>query len=311
MLTAVLLIAVLLSVTVQLKSAVPPVVWATYCTVSASAATLVPFTVKAFQPRHDAAPSSSFDSKPTSMNGPAPHLICLSAFTLHVSHVSCAVAVSFFRAEGFAGSTEPTISHVTAVVLQEFCVSPAMVPVTDGPVAPAARLAIVLGLTATALLAPLGLPLAGHAAAVKFVSVTTQFARSAVPVFCTVIVTALLPFASRSAQSFVTVRPGVWHWKFASSNAVACTSPGVGVQSHVTVALSGSAAERVAEHAALFTPDVTTHAPLTHVACALPQSTSATHAPGSDPTLTVLGNPGLPSPIEQFRRSAVPALPTT
>src|SRR5207253_504623 len=130
-LTAVLLIAALLSVTVQLKSAVPPVFWATYCTVSASAATLVPFTVKAFQPRHDAVPSSLFDSKPTSMNGPAPHLICLSAFTLHVSHVSCAVAVSFFRAEGFAGSTEPTISHVTETVLQEFCVSPAMVPVTD------------------------------------------------------------------------------------------------------------------------------------------------------------------------------------
>src|SRR5438477_558515 len=190
MLTAVLLIAVLLSVTVQLNSAVPPVFWATYCTVSASAATLVPFTVKAFQPRHDAVPSSLFDSKPTSMNGPAPHLICLSAFTLHVSHVSCAVAVSFFRAEGFAGSTEPTISHVT-------------------------------------------------------------------------------------------------------------------------VAVSGSAAASVAEHAALFAPDVNTHAPLTHVPCALPQSTSATHAPASDPTLTVPGNPGLPSPIEQFRRSAVPALPTT
>src|SRR6059036_646945 len=124
------------------------------------------------------------------------------------------------------------------------------------------------------------------------------------------IVLALLPLVSRRAQSLVTVRPGVWHWKFASSNAVACTSPGVGVQSHVTVALSGSAAERVAEHAALFAPDVNTHAPLTHVACALPQSTSATHAPASDPTLTVPGNPGLPSPIEQFRRSAVPALPT-
>ncbi len=146
---------------------------------------------------------------------------------------------------------------------------------------------------------------------VKFVSVTLQFASAADPVFVTVIVTALLPLVSRRAQSLVTVRPGVWHWKFASSNAVACTSLGVSVQSHVTVAVSGSAAERVVEHAALFAPDVNTHAPLTHVACALPQSTSATHAPASDPTLTVPGNPGLPSPIEQFRRSAVPALPTT
>src|SRR5213595_4226340 len=174
-LTAVLLIAVLLSVTVQLKSPVPPVFWATYCTVSASAATLVPFTVKAFQPRHDAVPSSLLVSKPTSMNGPAPHLICLSTFTLHVSQVSCAVAVSFFRAEGFAGSTDPTISHVTETVLQEFCGSPAMVPVTDAG-APAARLAIVLGVTATALLAPLGVPLAGQPASVNLVSVTTQFA---------------------------------------------------------------------------------------------------------------------------------------
>src|SRR5439155_752936 len=85
-----------LSVTVQLKSAVPPVFWAMYCTVSGSAATLVPSTVKAFQPRHDCVPPSLFDSKPTSMNGPAPHLICLSTFTLQVSHVSCAVAVSVF-----------------------------------------------------------------------------------------------------------------------------------------------------------------------------------------------------------------------
>src|SRR5207247_8836708 len=168
----------------------------------------VPFTVTTFQARHYALPSSLFDSKPTSMSGPAAHLICLSAFTLHVSHVSCAVAVSFFRAEGFAGSTEPTISHVTETVLQEFCVSPAMFPVTDAG-APAARPAIVLGVTTTALLAPLGAPLAGQPASVKFVSVTTQFARSAVPVFCTVIVTALLPLVSRNAQSFVTVRPGV------------------------------------------------------------------------------------------------------
>src|SRR5947207_15061209 len=102
MLTAVLLIAVLLSVTVQPKSAVPPVFFATYCTVSDSAAVLVPFTVKAFQPSHDAVPSSWFVTKPTSMNGPAPHLICLSTCTLHGSHVSCAVPVSFFCVVAFA-----------------------------------------------------------------------------------------------------------------------------------------------------------------------------------------------------------------
>ena len=66
----------------------------------------------------------------------------------------------------------------------------------------------MLGLTATALLAPVGSPLAGHPASVTFVA-TVQFSRSAVPVFFTGIVTALFPFASRSAQSFVTTRPAV------------------------------------------------------------------------------------------------------
>src|SRR5439155_1222002 len=171
-----------------------------------SAAVLVPFTVKACPPTHDAVPSSLSVTKPTSMNGPAPHLICLSTCTLQVSQVSCAVAVSFFRAEGFAGSTEPTISHVTETVLQEFCVSPAIVPVTDGAVAPAARLAIVLGLTATALLAPVGFPLAGQPASVKFVSVTTQPKSPVPPVFwatyCTVSASAavLVPFTVKAFQ---------------------------------------------------------------------------------------------------------------
>ena len=42
----------------------------------------------------------------------------------------------------------------------------------------------MLGLTATALLAPGGSPLAGHPASVTFVA-TVQFSRSAVPVFFT------------------------------------------------------------------------------------------------------------------------------
>src|SRR5207237_8845903 len=93
----------LLSVTVQPASAVPPVCRATYCTVSASAAMLVPFTVNAFQPRHDAVPSSLLVTKPTSTNGPAPHFTCLSTFTLHVSHVSCADALSLFASPGLFG----------------------------------------------------------------------------------------------------------------------------------------------------------------------------------------------------------------
>src|SRR5205814_7025070 len=155
-LTAVLLIAALLSVTVQLKSAVPPVFWATYCTVSASAATLVPFTVKAFQPRHDAVPSSLLVTKPTSTNGPAPHLICLSTFTLHVSHVSCADALSVFGSPGLFGSTDPTMSHVTETVLQESCVSPVIVPVAVTGGAPTPR-SNMFGVTATELL-PTGRP---------------------------------------------------------------------------------------------------------------------------------------------------------
>src|SRR5207247_5760218 len=208
MLTAVLLIAVLLSVTVQPKSPVPPVFWATYCTVSASAATLVPFTVNAFQPSHDAVPSSLLVSKPTSTNGPAPHLICLSTFTLHVSHVSCAVAVSVFGCPGLFGSTDPTMSHVTETVLQESCVSPVIVPVPLAAGAPTPR-SNMFGFTDT------GLPPTGRPGGVTqlppgtFVSVTLQFARAAVPEFVTVIVTALLPLVSRRPQSSVTVSPGV------------------------------------------------------------------------------------------------------
>src|SRR5437899_5396025 len=232
MLTAVLLIAVLLSATVQLNSPVPPVFWATYCTVSASAATLVPFTVNAFHPRHDAVPSSLLVSKPTSTNGPAPHFTCLSTFTLHVSHVSCADALSVFGCPGLFGCTDPTMSHVTETVLQESCVSPVIVPVAGTAGAPTPR-SNIFGLTATEISAagrPGGVV---QVSPVKFVSVTLQFASAADPVFVTVIVTALLPLVSRRAQSLVTVRPGVWHWKFASSNAVACTSLGEIGRAHV------------------------------------------------------------------------------
>src|SRR5207245_11287908 len=123
------------------------------------------------------------------------------------SQVSFAFALSFFALP--CPSCEPLMSHVTMAVLQESFVRSFAVPVTVAML-PCPRLAIVLGLTVTALLVPVGSPLAGPAPAVKSVSVTPQFSRSAVPVFCTVIVIALLPLvASVVAQSFVTTSPGV------------------------------------------------------------------------------------------------------
>src|SRR5262249_1016391 len=113
MVNGVLLIAVLLSVTVQLKRPVPPVFLAADGTVNDSASMLTPSMTDAFQPAHDAVPSSLLETKPMSTNGPAPHLTSLSACTLQSSQVSLAVAVIFFRCAGFVGSADPTISHVT------------------------------------------------------------------------------------------------------------------------------------------------------------------------------------------------------
>src|SRR5256712_4534431 len=192
------------SLTVHPNSCVVPVFLTAYWTLIAFA----PFTVNAFQPRHDAVPSSLLVSKPTSTNGPAPHLICLSTFTLHVSHVSCADALSVFGCPGLFGSTDPTMSHVTETVLQESCVSPVIVPVAVTAGAPTPR-SNMFGLTATEISAagrPGGVV---QVSPVRFVSVTLQFASAADPVFVTVIVTALLPLVSRRAQSLVTVRPGV------------------------------------------------------------------------------------------------------
>ena len=226
--------------------------------------------------------------------------------TLATGHTSWSVAGGvFLGCEGLAGSTESLISHVTATVLQAFVVSPVTLPITvvDCPAGSEATPVTVTSVEVVVVGGQVG-------SFGNTLSVTTQFWRSAVPVFISVTSTSFVPSAAWTLHSFVTASPGVRHWNFASSNAVACTSPGVGVQSHVTVALSGSAAESVAEQSAWFAPDVNTHAPLTHVACALPQSTSATHAPASDPTLTVVGNPALPSVMEHVKRSAVPALAT-
>src|SRR5437667_108135 len=201
----------------------------------------------------------------------------------------------------------PTTSHVTDTSSHALAVRPLTLPVADA-VAPGSSDAMVAGVVGTGVPAPVG----GQVGSlVKMLSVIAQFWRSAVPVFISVMSTSFVPSAARTLHTFVTASPGVRHWNFASSNAVACTSPGVGVQSHVTAALSGSAAESVAEQSALFAPDVNTHAPLTHAAWPLPQSTSATHAPASAPTLTVVGNPALPSVMEHVKRSAVPVLATT
>src|SRR5207253_2379956 len=143
---------------------------------------------------------------------------------------------------GLARSTDPAISHVTLVVLHEFCDRLVTVPVAVTAPEAAGRLAIALGLTATGLFVPVGLPPAGHAASVKFVSLTMQFARSAVAEFVTVIVTAFLPLASLCAQSLVTVRPGVRQ----STLAVSCATAirfgfRSAVQKQLTDAVSGSA----------------------------------------------------------------------
>src|SRR5437667_5301402 len=83
MFTALLVICPFDSWTLQLSSATPPVFLTRYCTFTDSAAMFVPSTVKAFQPRHDAVPSSLLVTKPTSTNGPAPPFTCLSTCAVH------------------------------------------------------------------------------------------------------------------------------------------------------------------------------------------------------------------------------------
>src|SRR5262249_1212524 len=158
------------SVRVQPNTGVPPVFFATYLTSRRSP----------LMPAHARVPSSFAVTSPASTKGcPGPHMTCLSTCTLQTSQVSFAVTVIFLRRVGLVGSADPTISHVTETVLQEFCVRPVAVPVTGTVGAPAGRLVIAAGLTAIEPLVPVGLPVVGHEASVKFVSVTVQFARSA------------------------------------------------------------------------------------------------------------------------------------
>src|SRR5206468_4749404 len=153
--------------------------------------------------------------------------------TLGTPHTSWSVAAGVFLAcEGLGGSTESLSSQVTDTGLQAFVVSPVTLPITvvDCPAGSEATPATVTSVEVVVVGGQVG-------SFGNTLSVTTQFWRSAVPVFISVTSTSLVPSAAWTLHAFVTASPGVRHWNFASSNAVACTSPGVVVQSHVTVAL--------------------------------------------------------------------------
>src|SRR5439155_11933207 len=80
-------------------------------------------------------------------------------------------------------------------------------------------------------------------------SVTTQLARSAVPVFISSTSTSLFPLASCTRQVLVTPSPGVRHWNFAVSFAVARKFAFLSaVQKQLTVAVFGSWALSSALH---------------------------------------------------------------
>src|SRR5204863_295775 len=136
----------------------------------------------------------------------------------------------------------PTTSHVTDTSSHALAVRPLTLPVADA-VAPGSSDGMVAGVVGTGVPAPDGGQVGSF---VKMLSVIAQFASATPPVFITVNVVWLLPLASCTRQVLVTFSPGVWHWNFAMSDAVAVTSPGVVVQSQLTVAVSGSAAESVA-----------------------------------------------------------------
>src|SRR5207249_1746000 len=138
-----------------------------------------------------------------------------SIFTLGTSQMALSVAVSVFACDGWAGSTDPTMSHVTDAVLQAFAVSPLTLPFTVVivPCVSDATPGAVIGV---------GAPDGGQVGSFgNTLSVTTQFARSADPVFISSMSTSLLPFASGTRQVLVTLSPGVRHWNFAVSFAVA------------------------------------------------------------------------------------------
>src|SRR5437773_4273470 len=129
-----------------------------------------------------------------------------SIFTLGTPQMALSVAVSVFGCDGWAGSTDPTMSHVTDTVLQAFAVSPLTLPFTV--------VLIPCGSDATpGTVTAVGAPDGGQVGSfLNTLSLTTQFARSAVPVFISSMSTSLLPLASGTRQVLVTFSPGVRHW---------------------------------------------------------------------------------------------------
>src|SRR5690242_9738202 len=91
-----------------------------------------------------------------------------------------------------------------------------------------------------------------------------QFARSAVPVFITVIVKGFGVPELTSSHVFTTLRPGVRHMKVALSFAVVVMLVSTVVQPHVTVPVSGSFCVSVVLQGSDTGPSVT-GVPATHV----------------------------------------------
>src|SRR5205814_7313477 len=88
------------------------------------------------------------------------------------------------------------------------------------------------------------------------VSVTVQFARPAVPLLWTVIVTSFVPGVPPHADTvevhcLTTFRPGVRHRNRARSNTGVMLTPGTLLQPQFRVAVSGSAPESVSLQGAL------------------------------------------------------------
>src|SRR5713101_9491849 len=108
--------------------------------------------------------------------------------TLGTPQMSLSVAVIFFGCVGFSGSTYPTISPTTETVLQAFFVSPLTLPFTVVivPCGSDATPGTVTGFDVVVVGGQVG-------SFGNTLSVTTQFARSAVPVFISSMSTSLLP----------------------------------------------------------------------------------------------------------------------
>src|SRR5438093_7218777 len=107
------------------------------------------------------------------------------------------------------------MSHVTEATLHAFVVRPLTLPFTVVliPCGSDATPCTVIGVD---------VPDGGQVGSfLNTLSDTAQFARSTVPVFIRVMSTSLLPFASGTKQVLVTFSPGVRHWNFAVSFAVA------------------------------------------------------------------------------------------